>query len=582
MIGSAVPSGARAQACSAGVVREVVFDRGKPFGLDMAGPEARFGWVFRTMNAVHIRTREKTLRWELLFRENDCLDLERLQESERSLRDLPFIVDAEVRAEPHPQGGHRVTVLTRDGWAASAGASVSFDDGITLTGLSASAKNAFGTGTRGSLFRTSYRERKRTGLLARQPNLLGTRVDFTVAGGKTQPGDFRLLTALRPFAGEVGRTAFRQSFSTRGDYFGYSTAADFEPTQAYLRFEASRFELHAQRRFGDSGGPRLVLGIGVSRERLDVPAEGSSALSVFEQDFDAPVSASPLVAGVLARHANSFERDRVHLSAGLRAIRFESRTRLDALSATQDVPIGFEATVAIAPSIREPVDPTPDVWSRVRTLAGLPVGDRVYLHGSADIEGVRDRADSGGWHDVLFEGRLIGYWSQSSWSTLFVRSEASGAHSETRPFQTTLGGREGVRGYDEDAFPGTRRWVTTVEQRASIPGWTPGIADVGFSAFVDVGRMRPGDVPFGVESGWRASVGAGLRLGMPRGSQDVLRIDATVPVGASGGSGTVVRIYTEVLGLLDRRGWPSQMDRSRWSGFDPDLTRRPRDPLAGS
>jgi hypothetical protein len=63
----------------------------------------------------------------------------------------------------------------------------------------------------------------------------------------------------------------------------------------------------------------------------------------------------------------------------------------------------------------------------------------------------------------------------------------------------------------------------------------------------------------------------------------VLRIDVGAPLtGDRATRGTVFRIYAEFLGILDRRSWPSQTERSRWYGIDPDLTTRPVNPLAGN
>ena len=65
----AVPSAASAQAgqaCEMGAISEITFDRQKPFLPEATSEDAKFGGVFRTMNAVHIATKEGTIRWELL------------------------------------------------------------------------------------------------------------------------------------------------------------------------------------------------------------------------------------------------------------------------------------------------------------------------------------------------------------------------------------------------------------------------------------------------------------------------------------------------------------------------------------
>ncbi len=177
----------------------------------------------------------------------------------------------------------------------------------------------------------------------------------------------------------------------------------------------------------------------------------------------------------------------------------------------------------------------------------------------------------------------MGYWNFSETSTLLSRIQYTSGSRMDRPFQLTLGGREAVRSYDEDAFPGARRFLATLEQRIPFPGLSVGFADLGLAGFVDAGKMWAGSVPYGADSEWEAGVGAGLRIGLPAGGHNVLRIDFSLPLtGQREEKGVVFRLYTELFGLLDRRAWPTQTERSRWYGVDPDLTTRPVNPLAGN
>ena len=83
-------------------------------------------------------------------------------------------------------------------------------------------------------------------------------------------------------------------------------------------------------------------------------------------------------------------------------------------------------------------------------------------------------------------------------------------------------------------------------------------------AFVDVGRIWPGDAPFGSESGWRASIGAGIRANFPAGGHNSFRIDAAFPVGRDGGLGKLQLLIGvgEYLGLTGDQTDP-QFSRSR-------------------
>ena len=92
------------------------------------------------------------------------------------------------------------------------------------------------------------------------------------------------------------------------------------------------------------------------------------------------------------------------------------------------------------------------------------------------------------------------------------RASGAGGWSAQTPFQLTLGGRDMVRGYRSEAFPGSQRAVFSLEDRIYLPWPAPGLFDFGLSLFLDVGQIRAGEAPFGVDSGWRAAAGAGIAM----------------------------------------------------------------------
>ena len=130
------------------------------------------------------------------------------------------------------------------------------------------------------------------------------------------------------------------------------------------------------------------------------------------------------------------------------------------------------------------------------------------------------------------------------------------------------------------ASPLLVHWPAGIDRRGELEHQPAQLVDV-MATFLDVGRAWPGSVPFGGDSGWQLGVGSGLRLGFSDRGEDVVRLDVGVPlVAPQGGRRAVFRVSTELLGLLDRRSWPSQTVRSHWYGMDHDLTYRPRDPLS--
>lgn len=88
-------------------------------------------------------------------------------------------------------------------------------------------------------------------------------------------------------------------------------------------------------------------------------------------------------------------------------------------------------------------------------------------------------------------------------------------------------GQGGVRGYHGSRVSGGQRIVLRLEERWSI-GQVTRHLDVGVAAFSDAGKLWRGDVPYGVTSPLRTSVGLGLLAAFPH-SRQLWRLDLAVP-----------------------------------------------------
>jgi len=119
-----------------------------------------------------------------------------------------------------------------------------------------------------------------------------------------------------------------------------------------------------------------------------------------------------------------------------------------------------------------------------------------------------------------------------------------------------------VRSLVEDQFPGGRMARFVVEERILFPWPSRGAADLGMTLFGDLGRVWQGDAPYGVESGWKAAVGFGLRIGLPANTRHVWRTDIAFPVGPTGGS-PIFRVTLE-------------LNRMRAGFYTPDVLRSRR------
>ncbi|MDB4915279.1 MAG: hypothetical protein JWM95_2923, partial [Gemmatimonadetes bacterium] len=93
-------------------------------------------------------------------------------------------------------------------------------------------------------------------------------------------------------------------------------------------------------------------------------------------------------------------------------------------------------------------------------------------------------------------------------------------------------------------------------------------SDVGLAFFSDVGKQWAGDVPFGVTTGPKASIGIGLIAAIPPKSTRVWRADLAIPV--TGGAA---------------RGWEisfTNVDRARFVFREPRDVSDAREPTIPS
>lgn len=563
--------------CPRGRVGYVFVDNHSIFDAEELDEERSFRWAYELANSLHMKTRAGFIEDELLFEVGDCLDPLILEESARILRTYDFIARADVYAVDQLDGTHHVVVDTQDEWTTQVDLRVRFDGGLRLEGLDVTEKNFLGRGIRlGGFFRED-RERRDLGAELGFPRFLGTRTDVTLSGGRTRAGGFFAQSVEYPFVGEVGRVALRQSYEGRDELFSYATDPGREFSHLLLPVEDQSFELAVAGRVGAPGNLTLF-GLGVTHTDLAYPMFPETVELVRDGDFGAGEPASPEVASALAGQAVPTRHTRLNFLLGQRNLRFERVRGLDPLAGEQDVRLGTDLGLTIGRTVGglgdAPASGSDDLFGRIRLYLGAAAGSSyVFANVGAQGRQIFSAAEGeDGWRDVVGEVDVFAYLrtGELPGNTLVARVSADGGWVTSVPFQITLGGRHAVRGWHEDDFPGARRVVASLEDRIFLDWPAPDFMDFGLSVFADVGRVWPGGVPFGTDSGWRTAVGAGLRLGFPAGSRGVLRADLAWPLTQDNTRGPIFRVsLVEILGLASGFFHP-QIQRSRRVTLGPD------------
>lgn len=567
-----LPAPARAQdstaVCTEGRISSIFIDNHSVFNLSDPDLEDQFDWAYRLANSLHRRTRAEVIRRELLFREGDCFDAETLRDTERVLRGADFLADVDLFGVRQPDGTVHVVVDTQDEWSTLVQPEFNSRSGLAPAGFKLVEKNIFGTGREVELFYGEDKEEEVYGFSYRTPQLLNTRWDSELRAEKTPVGSRFEQTLAHPFVGQSGRWAFRQSLRHVDQYFEYFMLEDEELVGIWFPEQRRSFDVGGVFRWGTRRNDRTMLGAALTGEWIAYPP---GARYVPEDDLarEGLPPAPPFA-------MDSISSVRLTLLLGQRNVYFVRREGLNTLRGTEDVRLGVEAELGLAPSLAG-ISSDHDlalnfgIYVAGEPGLGLLTGANFDIEGRRDYEAVEGQSE---WRDVFAQLDGWAYWrpSPESYHTLVGAFSAVGGWHAGVPFQLTLGRDAGLRGYARHIAPGARRVVGSLEHRAFL-GWPyPDLFDLGTVLFVDAGKMWAGDAPFGRSTSIVADVGVGLRAAFPPGSRQVFRVDVGFPLnGGSSWSDMVISVGFEQLIGSEAAVRDRQLRRSARQGISTSL-----------
>lgn len=534
--------------CDGKVISEILVIRQPPTMLSKVRP----AWI-RPAVAVavqHRNTKADAITPFLQVEQGEeCSDF-RLSESARVLRAQPYLADAEVQAYPDDSGRVRVEVTTVDEVPLVLNVGISHG---AISRLNYGNSNVMGDGLyadvewrQGFAFRDGFGARFTNYHAFHGPNAASITIER-----------FPLSTQ---YAATLSHPFYTQ-FQRMGWFAGVRRTTNY---MSFIRPNARTASLGVGRTQWDLGGVFRVGGARghffagplISQQRITT--DGTTRI-ITDSGF---VSTSdPLIDG---RYP---VQDETRLAAvvGMRFLRYERVYGFDALTGAQDVGKGIQLSALIG--------------------RGVGAGDHGML-ASADLYAgtgsetsflalrtqweTQRRPDEGIWGDVVGSGRLAWYYKPSESDTWITSLELSGGWRERTPFQLTLGDRQGgLRGYHGSAIPGARRLVMRVERRWVLGGITR-FDNVGIAAFSDAGKVWAGNVPYGVTSDVKASIGLSLMASVPKQSRRLMRIDFAYPLVRTPHTGFEVRagITAPILGLWRE---PRDVARARSLALSSDV-----------
>lgn len=513
------PLAARAQertlTCSGQLVDEILIQSAAPTVSALRNIPVAADVV----RALHVTTRPDVIRRFLLLREGDACNELRRAESERILRAQPYIADATIDVIPStdgPPGSVDLVVRTSDEISMVLGGSVAADmpplraakfGNANINGLGIYAS---GDWRYGGAFRTGFGGK----LVDNQ--FLGRPYFLLVEGHRNPLGGDRLAEVSHPFYTDIQRVAWRARTGASDDYVGFP--ADNSDNEHALRVD---------RRYWDAGG---IIRVGPPG-RLSL--FGASVTGNDERPAKVPVlitdnGLQPDPGSQLLNRYESHRMARVNALWGVRDIGFVRVHGFDALNANQDFPIGFQLGTMFGRSLAVLGSRDDDIFMAGDLFLGA-TAQRTAVRLQMGAEGRRNNDDNT-WDGILTSAHAVGYVKPSARNTLIASVEWGAGWNQRIPFSLTLGNAEGgVRGYGTSDTPGAQRLVGRLEDRLYL-GRVFTLGDVGIGLFSDAGRLWAGDIPYGMATPFRSSIGVSLLAAVPPGSARLWRVDLAYAV----------------------------------------------------
>jgi len=494
--------------------------------FDPNNPKER-SWPYRAANALHITSRDSTIRPQLLFKPGDVYDRRVLDETARNLRGRSYLNEATITPLAYHPEDNTVDVMVEvhDVWTLNVGASYGRTGGANHSGFQLEDSNLLGLGKDLNIEREYQVERNVWTVGYSDPNLFSSRWELNTKYSSATDGGTRSFRLDHPFF----------SLDTRW----YAEFDGLSNRQTDRRYEAST-EVDQYRTEHESYGAGVGWSTGLRNGWVQRVSTGYRS-DRYHYAANEDLTLLPLP------DDERFEYPWIKYS--VLEDNYEVERNRDQVGRTEDVYYGRSLDFMIGDSL--PLfGADRQAWIMQMTVRDAwHLSARQSLFFEFDVTG---RYEAAQWQGTM-ASVLFRYDFRRSWKNLFTASMISDYGTNLDPSQTLyLGGDSsdasnanstststlrtsssgGLRGYPLHYRSGTRRNLLTIEQRYYTDWQILRLLTVGGAAFLDVGQISGGDPTLPASrSGVLSDVGFGLRLGNVRSSTgEVFHIEVAFPL----------------------------------------------------
>ena len=455
--------------------------------FDLTKPEEDT-FIARIANFIHITTRKKVISKTILFAPDDSVDPGIIHESERLLRSLPYIRDAEIIPLVSETG--RVTALVRvhDAWSLNGGVKFHHVGGESSGGVKLEERNFLGYGKQVSFDHEKDPIRTTNAFGYRDPQLFWSRWTMSMNYQEFSDGSGKNFILEHPFYSLETPWALGTSFShsrTSETLFNEGRTALGFPvaTEDWLLYASYLYRFRHRRAW-----------------RIGIEVGSSSAhygdLTISEPGLlPNPDLRGRRFRGIVARWE-------------LIEDRFETFENIRAIARTEDYNIGWESSAKVGYFFKSWGSSSDAAFTSIAFSKGFVSGRKgLFLLGG----NFRGRREGREFVDMIGTTHLTYYDQRFPYQTIASNiSVTAGSHLDPEDI-IYLGGSQGLRGYPDYFKGGNRRWISSVEDRIITRLDLLGLVRLGFVIFADGGSAY--NFRTGKMSKIFVDIGGGLRLG---------------------------------------------------------------------
>jgi len=253
--------------------------------LDVFGPEEVKSFLNRGANALHVVTRESTVRRLLIFEEGDAYDPATLAEAERNLRALGLFRSVSIVAGEVRDGVVDVEVNVQDAWTVQIDPSVGSGGGAAAGGIALGEKNMLGLGARVALAFAKDQDRTYRSVELLVPNFFLPFATARAVYSSNSDGYERSLEVQRPFYSTASRWSAEIAVAdTQRDEFTYEEGGAVRDT-----FGADHFRLLAAYGIAlpalEAYASRLSIGLDLREDKFRQASTGETGSLPADRQF---------------------------------------------------------------------------------------------------------------------------------------------------------------------------------------------------------------------------------------------------------------------------------------------------------